>query len=151
MRHPTTDEISSIPIFDEVDGRDFQWIEKTAYVQNLPKGTPLFKEGTPGDAMFFISSGEIDIIKEAEGGKQVHLATLYKGAVLGEMSLVDSAPRSASAVAKTDVKLIYLKKDSFKIFLDEHPRPACKILLKLLRTLSLRLRQADSKVVDGSS
>ena len=151
MRHPTTEELSMIPIFDEVAGSDLQWIEKVAQVQKIPKGTPLFREGSPGDAMYFIMSGEVDIIKESLEGKAVLLATLCKGAVLGEMSLVDSAPRSATAVAKRDVKLILLKKHSFQILTDEHPGPACKILLKLLRTLSLRLRQADSKVADGSS
>lgn len=147
-RRPTYDELHMIPIFDEVDGRDFIWLGKSTEVHSFGNGAEIFKEGAPGDAMYFILEGEVDIIKRSIDNKPVHLATLPKGTVFGEMSLVDSAPRSAAAIAKTPSQLIVLKKHSFFRLVEDHPRPACKILMKLMRTLSMRLRLVDSKFVD---
>lgn len=147
-RRPTDTELQKIPVFDEVDGRNFNWLQKFTEVVIYPTGSLIFREGTPGDSMFFILSGEIDIIKTSIKGENVLLATLEKGNVLGEMSLVDNAPRFATAVSKTNSDLVILRKESFFNLVEDHPRPACKIMLKLLRTLSLRLRQVDSKFAD---
>ena len=147
-RRPSDAELQTIPIFDEVDGPDFSLLQRFAEVVNYPAGMRMFGEGAPGDAMFFLLKGEVNIMKESVTGEKVLLATLGKGNVLGEMSLVDNAPRSATAVAKTDIELIVLTKESFLNLVESHPRPACKIMLKLMRTLSLRLRQVDSKVAD---
>lgn len=148
-RHPTFEELEMIPIFDEVAGPDFKLLAKAAEVDNYKAGMEIFKEGAPGDAMYFIISGQVEIVKKSASGESKRLALLPKGTVLGEMSLVDSAPRSATAIANTDVKMVLMKKHAFQTLTDEFPRPACKIMLKLLRTLSMRLRQTDSKIVDG--
>jgi len=147
-RCPNDSELQMIPVFDEVEGRDLGLLQQFTEVIDYSAGLSMFREGGDGDAMFFILRGEVDIKKSSISGEEILLATLGKGTVLGEMSLVDNAPRSATAVAKTDIELVVLRKDSFFSLVEDHPRPACKILLKLLRTLSLRLRQVDSRVAD---
>jgi len=148
-RHPTFEELGMVPMFDEVDGRDLKLLAQASELAVYGAGMEIFREGAPGDAMYFILSGQVEIIKKTADGKPKVLALLPKGTVLGEMSLVDSAPRSASAIAKTDVKMVLMEKHAFQRLTDEHPRPACKIMLKLLRTLSMRLRQSDSRLVDS--
>ncbi len=145
---PSDSELHMIPVFDEVDGRDFRLLQRFTEVVKFSAGSLIFREGSPGDAMFFILKGEVNILKTSINEEKVLLATLGKGNVLGEMSLVDNAPRSATAIAKTDIELVSLRKDSFFRLVDDHPRPACKIMLKLMRTISLRLRQVGSKFAD---
>ena len=147
-RPPTDTELQKIPLFDEVEGKDFTLLQDFTRVVHYPADSLIFKEGTPGDSMYFILSGEIDIIKSSIVGEDVLLATLQKGSVLGEMSLVDNAARSATARARSESELIIFTRDAFFDLVKNHSRPACMIMLKLLRTLSLRLRQADSRVAD---
>ena len=73
------------------------------------EGAYVFKEGTHGGYMFFIVSGEVDVIKQFDTAKHT-IATLGPGRSVGEMSLIDGSPRSATVRAKTTLKLIVLKR-----------------------------------------
>jgi CRP/FNR family cyclic AMP-dependent transcriptional regulator len=76
-------------------------------VKTLKKGEILFREGDPSDAMYVIKKGRIAITK-AKGTKEIVLAELVPGEMLGEMAFFDDKPRSAGAKASVDAEVIAL-------------------------------------------
>jgi CRP-like cAMP-binding protein len=94
----------------------------------------IFREGHKGEELYVIKSGIVEI----HGGQRV-LAILKEGDFFGEMALIDPAPRSASAIAKTDVQLIPISEKQFTELVTETPAFA----LDLLRILVRRIRARD--------
>ncbi len=112
---------------------------------NLPARSVLFSEGDPGDYIGFVLSGRLEVKKETEfKGKQIVLALLEKGSFVGELSMLDGHPRSATVVALEDSEILILRRSALDAFIQEYPETGIKVLKGIIRVLSLRLR----KVVD---
>jgi CRP/FNR family transcriptional regulator, cyclic AMP receptor protein len=94
-------------------------------------GDTIFKEGDPGAEFYVIQTGKVDI----QLGNRL-LGTLGDHDIFGEMALIDPAPRSATAVAKTDVKLVPVGEKQFLFLVSRTPHFA----LNVMRTLARRLR-----------
>jgi CRP/FNR family cyclic AMP-dependent transcriptional regulator len=97
-------------------------------------GEIIFKEGDEADQLFAIKSGEIAI----QLGNRT-LAELSANSIFGEMALIDDAPRSATAVAKTDVELVPISEKQFLFLVSQTPFFA----LKVMRVLARRLRATN--------
>jgi len=97
-------------------------------------GEVIFKEGDEADQLFAIKSGEIAI----QLGNRT-LAELSANSIFGEMALIDDAPRSATAVAKTDVELVPISEKQFLFLVSQTPFFA----LKVMRVLARRLRATN--------
>lgn len=110
--------------------------------QRLSKGQPLFHRGDQGDALYIIETGLIKIVREDEQGNEVILNQCGPGEAIGEMSLFDREPRSASVVAITDAEFLELKRDTFFELIDQRP----DVSLILLQSLSSRLRFASTYI-----
>ncbi len=100
----------------------------------------LFMEGDMGDEMYIIRSGEIDIII-SEGEKKVTVATLGPGAVLGELSLFDNEPRSASAMAKSETQVVTINRTLLEATYKKIP----PWLVGIIKILVSRLRDTTHK------
>jgi len=95
-------------------------------------GDAVFKEGEPGDQMYVVLEGEVDIIVHDKVVETVGVDNF-----LGEMALIDARPRSASAIAKTDCKLAPIDQKRFKFLVQQTPNFA----LHLMQGMAERLRQ----------
>jgi CRP/FNR family cyclic AMP-dependent transcriptional regulator len=104
-------------------------------------GDMLCIEGETGEEMFIIQSGEVRIHKKVRD-KETTLAILKAGDFFGEMSIIDNEPRSASATAENECKIIILSRDIFESQIKTNP----KIIMSILRKMSERLRQADRQI-----
>jgi CRP-like cAMP-binding protein len=104
----------------------------------------IFHEGDPGAALYIIESGAVAVRLSSYEGKEVVLALLGRGDVLGELALLDGEPRSADAVARESTQLLALQRDDFLRFLTASPPAA----ISLLAVLSRRLRRTDRLVHD---
>lgn len=91
-----------------------------------PAGTVIFREGDPGDDMYVVISGQVRIVSDAETEKVVFVH-LGRGEFFGEMALMTGAPRSAAAIATTDVQLWRLGKERFGLIVREHPQVSTEI------------------------
>lgn len=104
-------------------------------------GETIFQEGEVGETMYIIQEGEVRIHKRVRD-RETTLAVLKAGDFFGEMAIIDREPRSASATAATDAKIIVLSKDIFESQIKTNP----KIIMSILRKMSERLRQADRQI-----
>jgi len=100
------------------------------YRRVLKEGEWLFREGDPGDTAFVIENGLLEICRE-EGGKTERIAQLGPGDVIGEMSLIDKLPRSASAFARLPTRLRVLTRQHFDEKLGDAD-PLLRLLLKMI-------------------
>ncbi len=108
--------------------------------RTLKVGEILFKEGEAADEMYLIKSGKIKIVQKI-GEDYKTLALLSDGDFFGEMALIDGSPRSATAIAETDVELITFDKAAFRKKIGEEP-----LIEYIITELSKRLRRADEQI-----
>jgi CRP-like cAMP-binding protein len=95
-------------------------------------GQTIFKEGEPGDVMYVVEEGEVDILRS---GRPIE--TIAPGGIFGEMAIIDNSPRSATAVAKSDCTLLPVDETTFTIYVQHAPFFA----LEVMRTMAERLRR----------
>ncbi|NDE71807.1 MAG: Crp/Fnr family transcriptional regulator [Actinobacteria bacterium] len=110
----------------------------------LRKGQSLFKEGDDGDNLYVIASGKIKLGTKSQDGRENLLMILGSGDMFGELSLFDSGPRTATATAVTDSKLLSLGQNKVIPWVREHP----EVSLQLLSRLASRLRRTNEVVGD---
>jgi len=113
------------------------------FTVRFKRGDPVFHEGDRGDTMFIVQSGEIGLFRQTNGQRQ-SLGILEKGDFFGEMSILEARTRSHSAVAEDDAELIEINNTIF----DKMIRGNIEIAVRMLRKLSIRLREAEGKIVD---
>jgi CRP/FNR family transcriptional regulator, cyclic AMP receptor protein len=109
--------------------------------RRYPPGSALFREREPGDAVLVLLSGRVKLSCATEGGREALLGIREPGELIGEMSALDEAPRSATAVALEPVEVLALSTDAFVGFLNRTPGVAVIVL----RAVIQRLRDADRK------
>ena len=113
-------------------------------LRRYPKGSLLFAEGDPAHEVLVISNGAVKVVITATSGREVVLDVLEGGALLGELSAIDGAERSATAMALTPVEVLALPQNAFRRLLEECPSLA-SALLGLLVT---RLRGASRRQLE---
>ena len=86
-------------------------------------GVAIFSEGDPGDVMYAVQKGQVDIVHAG-----VTLETVGEGGIFGEMSLVDGSPRSAAAVARTDCKVVPIDRRRFEFLVQQAPYFAVTVM-----------------------
>ncbi len=104
-----------------------------APARDYKAGDVIFKQGDAAEELFIVQSGEVEI----RLGNRV-LETLPQYSIFGEMALIDAAPRSATAVAATDVKLVPVTEKQFLYLVANTPHFA----LNVMRVMARRLRAA---------
>lgn len=133
--------------------KDFEWTQIEAlsgYIQ-LYRAAPdsvLFGEGDHGNFMCIVLKGRLEVHKQNAQHDDKTVATVYAGRSLGEMALVDSEPRSATAVVKEPSVLAVLTQENFMAITREKPALAVKLLLKISQLISQRLRLTSGILVD---
>ena len=113
-------------------------------LRRFARGQALLHQGQVADRVLFLRSGRVKVFSVTAGGREVVLAVRGRGELVGELSALDEAPRSASIVALDPVEALVVRSGDFRAFLLDHPQAA----LALLQMLSRRLRDADAKRVE---
>lgn len=129
----------------------FLEIERLAeYLQSrsVKKGALIFREGDRDATLFVIAEGKVGIFKAGAKKQDLPIATIGVGHTLGEMALIDGQARSAGAVAVEDLVLLAITKADLDRLTNDHPRLAVKLVMKVAKLLSQRLRQTTSNLAD---
>lgn len=128
------EHLSNVPLFSSCSTRDLQKIARAGDEVVMPAGSLIVDQGQTGREAFVILTGTA-LVKR--NGKKV--TSLGPGSVVGELSLLDHGPRTATVVAETDVSLLVIGQRQFLGVIDEVPA----LGHKLLSTLAGRIRELD--------
>ena len=133
---------------DALSGKEVETLSKYLRVCIAEKGTVIVRESSRDAFLCLLIDGMVSVMKEGEGGAPRQLGSIRPGKTFGEMSLIDGEPRSASIVAEERSTLVVLTGDGFASLSSEVPRLGFKVLLKISKLLSQRLRQTSGALVD---
>ena len=128
--------LREIPIFADLSLEDLEQIAQIAHEQWHPSKSVICRQGEEGDVMFVIISGQVQIVSGSEGREQI-LAERGPGDFVGEMAIIDPAPRSAGMIATSETRVLAIEGESFKAILRERP----EVSLAVMQSISRRLRE----------
>ena len=104
----------------------------------------VFNEGEPGDSLYIVLAGKIKLGRRAADGRQNLIAVMGPSDMVGELSLFDPGPRTATATAVTDARLARMRKQALRPWMTNRP----EIAEQLLRVLARRLRRTNDALAD---
>jgi len=110
----------------------------------LQPGEVLFQAGDPGDAVYVVVDGEVEVRNSTPDGRDVRLVALGPGALVGEMAALDGGPRSADVAATRRARLWRIARSAMLAALEAEPKAAVALVIEL----SARLRVADGAISD---
>ena len=135
------------PFFAEFTREDIEQLAGYMQVYRARPGQTIIREGDIGDSMLLMIKGEVDILKKNLLGMQQEMASVLPGMTLGEMSMIDGEPRFASCMAIRESTFVTLTRDNMAKIILEKPGLGAKVLVKLVTSLSQRLRQTSVKLL----
>ncbi|WP_455207279.1 Crp/Fnr family transcriptional regulator [Kaarinaea lacus] len=147
FKHELCDMIESAQMFNDFPRSDTEVVAGYSRAYSVKKGTTIFKEGGKGSFMCLVIDGRVDVYKDSDGNTK-RLTAIRPGKTMGEMALLDELPHSATTVAIEDTTLVLITKFHFDRLNEEHPALGNRILRKIAKLLSLRLRQTTGILSD---
>ena len=138
------ERLSQVPLFSDLS-EDVLWaVASRMLIFHVPGGELVFEEGTPGDALFVIDAGEVEVLSGGPGSRRV-AARLGHDDFFGEMALLTGKPRSTAARAVSHTNLWVLYRSDFDDLVSRHP----SISLALSKVLSRRLADMDRRFTES--
>jgi CRP/FNR family cyclic AMP-dependent transcriptional regulator len=138
--------LAASALFRGLSARAVKRLARGGAVVALTPGKALFVRGDPGDALFVLVEGEVEVRTASEGGKEVRFTALGQGAVLGEMAVLDGGVRSADIAATRRSKLIRIPRALVLEVLRDEP----EALLVLVAEVVRRLRNTNDALEDSA-
>jgi CRP-like cAMP-binding protein len=140
------DSIKNLSLFQDLSTPELENLSLLVFEKNYSKGSTLFVEGMTGEVLYLVKSGSVQILKKFDNHQEKVLATLKAGEFLGEMSLIDNRPRTATARVAEESVLLVMTKKAFNAMMEKHPTVALKVLLVFLKVANERVRKANESV-----
>ncbi len=141
---PEDDLVHRAPLFTALNDTEARTLRASMVSVKIAKGGVLFAEGDNGDHLYVIVEGKLKLGTSSSDGRENLLSILGPGEMFGELSLFDPGPRTSTATAVTDAKLLSLGQNKLLPWLREHP----EVSLHLLARLAQRLRRTNEAVGD---
>jgi CRP-like cAMP-binding protein len=136
--------IRRAPLFTALDDAAAATLRESMTQVKVSKGQTLFKEGDAGDRLFVVVEGKLKLGTSSGDGRENLLSILGPGDMFGELSLFDPGPRTATATAVTDSRVLALANDQVIGWVTAHPQ----VSLQLLKRLARRLRRTNEVLAD---
>jgi CRP/FNR family cyclic AMP-dependent transcriptional regulator len=144
--------LAQVPFLAALGEEELRELAQACRKRTFKRGEVLFHEEDLGNALFIIQSGQVKIVCLAPDGEDRILNVVGPGQYLGELSLVDGAPRSATAVALERVEVLALYREDFLALFKRHPATALAVmsgLVAMVRRLSDEVRDLTALDVAG--
>ncbi len=135
-------KLTEVPLFKDLNPKQWNRVNEYLYGRVFLADTNIITAEQPGEVVYVILSGAVKIYMDRSDGSRVILALLGPGDVVGEMSLVDSAGRSANVVTIEDSHLLWMERKAFQHCLETIPA----LNANLVRSLSMRVRFANEQI-----
>lgn len=134
--------LREVSLFSGLSDSELRKLESVVEERSFRKNEIIFRAQEPGTALFLIKRGRVKVSMNDKSGREIILGILEAGDFFGEMSLLDSEPRSATVSSLEPCQALIVSRDQFLQFIPRHP----ELVMKMLTTLSLRLRKTDEKI-----
>lgn len=146
--------IKTIPLFSEFDDEERDTLTGMFEVRRVGEGDVLFHFGDPGDCLYVVQSGAVELFIRDHGGSKITLDRCNSEDLFGELSLLDGGARTATAVALEDSTLLVLSRHDLMSFLQKNPSAATRMLavvVRRVRDTSTLLRQRVTRNANEES
>ncbi len=143
--------LAAVPFFQLMTDQERSGLAEVLHTVRIPAGRTIFEYGDPGDSLYVIREGEVEIFIRDDTGTRILLETAGPGGFFGEVSLLDNGPRTASVVATRDLEALQLDRAHLDEFLQRYPTAAIDLLTVVghrLRETNRRLRHTASRNVN---
>src|SRR4029079_7537203 len=131
--------LAGIEMFELLHGDDKRALADVVDAIKLNPAETLFQAGEPGDALFIVRSGSVELFIKDTAGQKIVLTVAEEGDLFGDLSLLDSGPRTATALALTETELLVLDRGDLLLLFQKRPDAA----LHMLAAMSAMTRKAD--------
>ncbi|MDB6140095.1 MAG: Cyclic nucleotide-binding protein [Verrucomicrobiaceae bacterium] len=148
---PEAELLKNVPLFQLLDDNERSELAAQLDVVKFVAGQDIFHYGEPGDSIYVISSGEVEVFMKNDTGERIVLEVATRGDFFGELSLLDNGSRTASVTAVQDTETLRLDRGDLDTFLRLCPRAAMELLAamgKRHRVTVERLRHTASRNVN---
>jgi CRP-like cAMP-binding protein len=143
-----TAELGRMSLFKDLSTEELERIKHLMFERSFKPGSTLFLEGMQGEVLYIVRQGRIEILKK-KGETDFLIATLGPGDFVGEMSIIDAEPRSATARVAEESTLLVVTRKCFLDIMQTIPGAANKILLTMLKVVNQRLRETNRKLASA--
>jgi CRP/FNR family transcriptional regulator, cyclic AMP receptor protein len=134
--------LTEVPIFSLLDEKERATLAERVETVTFANGTVLFNRGDPGDSLYVVRSGAVELFFKNDTGERIVLDTVTPGHFFGEISLLDGGARTASAVAIQDVEAVVVDREDLAELMRLQPGAA----MELLSATGRRLRETNEKL-----
>lgn len=134
--------LEKVSLFSGLGETELDLLAQVANEVDYSRDNVIFREGDPGGSLLIVRTGEVSIVLERPTGEPVHISTCRAGDFFGEMSLFDGKPRSATARAVVDSRIVEIGGEPFMTAIAKTP----KVALKVLAEIASRVRRTDETV-----
>ena len=141
---PTIDFLRHIAIFSTLTDPALRAIATHLTESRVAEGETLFFQDDPGDALYLIRSGRVAVVIAGSQGEEIVVDTLEAGDFLGEMSIFEHEPRSATCRAQEDSTVLRLNEDDFNALITEQPDVAIDVMHKMVGVMAERLEDSGA-------
>ena len=131
--------LSDIKFFELHDESDREALARVVDRIELQEGDVLFERGDPGESLFIVREGRIELFIRNMTGQKIVLTVAEKGDLFGELATIDTGSRTATAVALVDTELLVLNRDNLRMFFQKTPDAA----LDMIAAMGRMIRNAD--------
>lgn len=143
--------LKEIELFKDLNSQERLLLIDKIIFMNYSKGELLFEQNTLRQRLFLIYSGKVELFKLSPYGEEKRLAVFVPNDFLGEGSLMDSYPHSTSARAMEDSVVLTIHRDEFNSLFTTHNHLVAKILSRIARQISRRMRQTSNQVINAAA
>ena len=131
--------LADLPLFSALRPKERALLAEAVDHRTFAAGQVLFKAGDPGEALFVVVAGEVEISVTDHAGQKIVLSTCTHGDAFGELAMLDAGPRSATATALTTTEVLEVDRDDLLLLVKKRPEAA----LHLLGAMGAMTRKAD--------
>ncbi len=132
-------------LFAEMSDSEIDLLTKVFQEKKMPAGTTVFIENMPGESLYLVRRGTVQISKMIAEGDEQTLVVLGAEDSFGEMAVLDGAPRSATARVLEDATLLSIKRGDFEDLCEKKPALALKLMRNIIRIFSQRIRENNEE------
>ena len=146
MRHESNARLRRMAVFRDLEATDMAAVLKLCLFREFSAGEKLFIQGSRGDTMLFVVDGRLRVEIEGSNGQRTEVGAVAMGQVVGEMAVLDPAPRMAHVVAATEGAAFELSAAGLRELRQLAPAAAASITATIIQDVTARIRHINERI-----